>query len=193
MTEPTADAPDDVLLQLAELLGKMQTMQDRLTEHGRALLSIRTENSRQHEMLMDLGDMPQKVSDLDARVRNLAPKPDDDAVASEDYQPRPTVKWWKLSDEEREEAITRLRYWTTKIFLPGYGKLSAMLPACWDKHEFALYTLDWLTELWSVLYLTEERTASTVAAQGEFQTRLLSAACDQLAREATICNGQHHE
>jgi hypothetical protein len=32
-----------------------------------------------------------------------------------------------------------------------------------------LLTLDWLSELWSALDLTQERTASTLAAQAEWQ------------------------
>jgi hypothetical protein len=183
----TDDQDDAVLLELAEHRGKLAAIEDRLGKVGRALLHSNAEAATVSETLRGLQGIEQNVADLDARVRNLAARP---GASSEGYEPVPTVQWWKISDEEREEAITRLRYWAGRIFVPGYGKLAAMLPPCWDRHEFMLYTLDWLAELWSVLYLTDERTASTVAAQGEFQTRLLSAACEQLATEARECGHQ---
>jgi hypothetical protein len=49
--------------------------------------------------------------------------------------------------------------------------------------------LDWLSELWSVLYLQTKRNARTLAGQGEFQTRLLPAAAEQMHHETTRC---HH-
>ena len=78
---------------------------------------------------------------------------------------------------------------------PGYGQIAATLPPCWDQHTLCLYTLDWLSELWSTLYLDPERSPRTLAAQAEWQTRLLPAAAEQMAREATRCthmttNGQ---
>jgi hypothetical protein len=47
--------------------------------------------------------------------------------------------------------------------------------------------LDWLSELWSVLYLGPRRTPSILAAQSEWQTRLLTAAAEQMAYEASSC------
>ena len=44
--------------------------------------------------------------------------------------------------------------------------------------------------LWSVLYLNTERTAAALAAQAEWQTRLLPAAAEQMATEASNC--PHH-
>ena len=76
----------------------------------------------------------------------------------------------------------RLRAWVEQIYLPGYGHLAAALPPCWEHHLLCLYTLDWLSELWSALYLdTRPRHAARLAAQAEWQTRLLPAAADQMA------------
>jgi hypothetical protein len=63
-----------------------------------------------------------------------------------------------------------------------------MLPACWESHPLCLYILDWLSELWSVLYLNPGRGGDTLAAQGEWQTRLLPAAAEQMASEASGCD-----
>ena len=89
---------------------------------------------------------------------------------------------------ERDTAIDRLRAWVEQIYRPGYGQIAATLPPCWERHTLCLYTLDWLSELWSLLYLAPERTAATLAAQAEWQTRLLPAAAEQMALEATRCS-----
>ena len=106
---------------------------------------------------------------------------------SEGYQPVPAPRWWKLADTEREAAIERLRAWVEQIYRPGYGQLAAMLAPCWERHPLCLFTLDWLSELWSALYLSPSRDARTVAAQAEWQTRLLPAAAEQMAHETASC------
>ena len=103
------------------------------------------------------------------------------------YQPVPAPRWWRLTGAGRDAAIDRLRAWVEQIYRPSYGKLAALLPACWEHHPVCLYLLDWLSELWSVLYLTPERDSRTLAAQAEWHTRLLPAAADQMATEARGC------
>jgi len=46
---------------------------------------------------------------------------------------------------------------------------------------------DWLSELWSVLYLSKPRTDRLLDAQAEFSTRILPTAADQLRIETTTC------
>jgi hypothetical protein len=87
----------------------------------------------------------------------------------------------------REDAIGRLRAWVSHVYCPSYGQLAALLPLCWEQHPLCLNTLDWLSELWSVLYLTAERTPEILAAAAEWQIRLLPAAADQMAIEADGC------
>ena len=77
------------------------------------------------------------------------------------------------------------------MYRPGYGHLAASLGDCWDQHPLCLYILDWLSELWSVLYLAPARTAGTLAGQAEWHTRLLAAAAEQLARETRGCAHAH--
>jgi hypothetical protein len=73
------------------------------------------------------------------------------------------------------------------VYRPSYGQLAAILPGCWEEHPFCLYTLDWLSELWSVLYLGADRSDRILAAQAEWQTRLLPGAAEQMAAEAAGC------
>lgn len=103
------------------------------------------------------------------------------------YAPAPTVEWWRISDEDRAAAIWRLEAWVRDVYLPGYGWLARMLPDCWREHPLCLYVLDWLSELWSVLYLNPERTRATLAGQTELQTRILPAVADQLKQEGDGC------
>lgn len=105
------------------------------------------------------------------------------------YEPAAAPTWWKLSDTDRDTAIAKLRAWVVQIYRPGYGHLARGLGDCWDQHPLCLYVLDWLSELWSVLYLQPARTAATLAAQAEWHTRLLPAAAAQLAQETRGC---HH-
>ena len=111
--------------------------------------------------------------------------PDDDGEAKV-YRPSPAPRWWKLEGDARDEALAKLRAWVEQIYRPMYGHLATLGP-CWQNHPLCLFTLDWLSELWSVLYLQSRRTASVLAGQAEFQTRLLPAAAEQLATETARC------
>ncbi|HUK71991.1 MAG TPA: hypothetical protein VLW50_25025 [Streptosporangiaceae bacterium] len=190
-----SDGLDAALLQLsqhgeriatlgAREAGHYQELGSKLTELGRTLSGVKGTVTDQGEILRGLAGIDEKVADLELLVDQLVPR---GKPLPADYKPIPTIKWWQADDADRVQSIERLSVWAGKIFVPGYGHLSAMLPACWAQHELALYTMDWLSELWSVLYLTEERSARTVSDQAEFQTRILPAACQQLAREGVHC------
>jgi hypothetical protein len=129
----------------------------------------------------------------DALASVTAPLIDQDAHDHDDqgtrYEPIPAARWWRLTGADREAAISRLRAWVEQIYQPGYGRLAVTLPPCWEQHTPCLYVLDWLSELWSVLYLAPQRDNRTIAAQAEWHTRLLPAAAEQMAFEATGC---HH-
>ena len=104
------------------------------------------------------------------------------------YQPAVPPRFWKLDGEARQEAIAKLRAWVEQVYRPGYGHLSAALGSCWEQHPLCLYTLDWLSELWSVLYLQPQRTTGTLAGQAEWQTRLVTAAAEQMNHETSRCD-----
>jgi hypothetical protein len=88
----------------------------------------------------------------------------------------------------RPEHVTGLRAWVEQIYRPGYGHLAASLGPCWDKHPLCLYSLDWLMELWSALYLVPERNTRTLANRAEWQIRLLPALAERLHAETTRCD-----
>ena len=178
-------ALDAAVLQLAQLSGKVEAIDNGLADIRKAIIQIRAASASEHEILRNLDGLDLKVAELDDRLRNLAGKPG--MGESDDYQPASTIRWWQIEEDEREEAITRLAYWAGKIFIPGYGWLSKMLPPCWVQHELCLYTVAWLSELWSVLDLREEPTASTLGAMAELQTRLIPAAVEQMAKDARDC------
>ena len=142
--------------------------------------------ARQSALLDTLDGLDQQVGALAARLTAITAAEGNDA-SGEEYQPVPAPRWWKLDETEREEALGRLRAWVEQIYRPGYGHLAAALGPCWDQHPLCLYGLDWLMELWSVLYLTPERKPSALASQAEWQTRLLPALAEQLYLETTRC------
>jgi hypothetical protein len=141
--------------------------------------------ARHTAILDDLDGLGSKVAALADRLALI------NGIGADDgYQPVPPPRWWKLTGADREHAVDRLGAWIDQIYRPGYGRLAAALPPCWREHPVCLYALDWLSELWSVLYLNPERTAAALAAQAEWQTRLLPAAAEQMTVEASNC--PHH-
>jgi hypothetical protein len=141
----------------------------------------------QHSERLALLD--QQVAALASQLSQLA-SADDRDEGGDVNQPEPVPQWWKLEGTERDKALNRLRAWVEQVYRPGYGHLAATLAPCWDQHLFCLYSLDWLMELWSALYLTEERKTSTLASQAEWQIRVLPALAEQLHRETANC--EHH-
>jgi hypothetical protein len=153
--------------------------------------------ARQAAIIDALDGLDGQVAALARHLAELAADGyEDDETGGAPYRPVPPPRWWKLTATEREAALDRLRAWVEQVYRPGYGQLAAALPPCWESHSLCLYILDWLSELWSVLYLAPGRNGSTLAAQSEWQTRLLPAAAEQMAREATGCQhtaGARHQ
>jgi hypothetical protein len=103
------------------------------------------------------------------------------------YHPEPVPAWWKLTADDRQEPLARLRAWVEQVFRPGYGHLAAGLGPCWPAHDLCLYGLDILSELWSVLYLQPARSPGLISAQAEYQARILPALAGQLHIETNRC------
>jgi hypothetical protein len=156
-------------------------------------------------VLLQVSGLTQKLADLDhreaghaqqaqAQIAALAAEleagtDDEWSAGPGGYQPAAQPQWWQPDDDAHQEAVARLRGWVEQVYRPSYGHLAAGLGECWDQHPLCLFTLDWLSELWSVLHLAPERTAATLASQAEWHTRLLPAAAAQLAAETRRC---HH-
>ena len=121
------------------------------------------------------------VQDLQRTLASQADRGADDHLAN------PVPKWWKLPAEQRREPLSRLRAWVEQVYRPGYGHLAATLAPCWEAHDLCLYGLDILAELWSVLYLQEQRSAGLLSAQAEYQARILPALSAQFMTETTGC------
>jgi hypothetical protein len=121
------------------------------------------------------------VQDLQGTLAELT---DRDA---EDHLATPVPKWWKLPADQRREPLSRLRAWVEQVYRPGYGHLAAALGPCWEAHDLCLYGLDILAELWSVLYLQDQRSARLLSAQAEYQARILPALSGQFMTETTGC------
>lgn len=77
--------------------------------------------------------------------------------------------------------------WVAHTYRLMYGGLAALLPSCWADHAFRFMTLDWLSELWQVLYVRASRTPGILVSQAECQTRLLPAAADHASQAAVGC------
>ncbi|MHB1431495.1 MAG: hypothetical protein ACYCVZ_05195 [Streptosporangiaceae bacterium] len=153
------------------------TAQDTLPLGDAGLLTLAEHAER-------LDGLAAAVDTLTDRVRAMA---GDDTGTLRGYEPVPAPRWHAMDAEEKAAAVSRLASWVETVLRPSYGTVAAGLAACWPDHRLALITLDWLSELHSVLYLQPKRTASMLAGQAEYQTRLLPAAVEQLRRETTGC------
>jgi hypothetical protein len=182
-----------VLLQLAGMTQKLSELGQRQDSDTRevkerlaglaSLVSQLQDTTASHTLkLAALDGLDQHVADLAAGHH-----PAGSESGSPGYQPAAVPKLWKLDGAARDQAISKLRAWVEQVYRPGYGHLAASLGECWEQHPLCLYILDWLSELWSVLYLAPARTPGTLAGQAEWQTRLLAAAAEQLARETRGC------
>jgi hypothetical protein len=134
--------------------------------------------------LLQLSAHAERLNELSSRLDDLEPVGDDDPLL---YTPSTTPEFWRLDGPDRDASVARLRSWVEQIYRPGYGYLSRLLGDCWEQHPLCLYLLDWLSELWSVLYLQPRRTAGTLAGQAEWHVRLVAIAAEQMHRETTRC------
>lgn len=201
----TADSPDQGLAaaliqismhaeRIARLDSRCQDIASRLTELATQAQALAAsvdgigDTLARHAVIVDaLDGLDAQVAALARQLTELADDEDGQEEEDRSYHPLPPPRWWKITGPERDAALARLRAWVDQVYRPGYGQVAATLPPCWEQHPLCLYVLDWLSELWSVLYLGHRRTASILAAQGEWQTRLLTAAAEQMAYEASSC------
>jgi hypothetical protein len=181
MTAPGDSGLAAALLQLAAHAERLSGIDRALADLGSAAEEVRAGLSKHAAALESLARLEQTVRHL---AGQLAPK----GSGGEGYDPGPVIRWWALDGEDREQAITYLRAWVATVYRPLYGHLAAQLGDCWEQHPLALQTLDWLCELFGVLYLAEER---AVSGHAEFGTRILPAAARLLGEETRNCP-QHH-
>ena len=192
---PEPDALAAALLRLSEHADRLARLDEREASHAAetadritALTTLADAMKRtlddQADILAGLQDLDDSVSRLTARLDEIVPADDSPGRG---YQPAPSPRFWKLDGAAREEAVGRLRAWVEQVYQPGYGHVAASLGACWEQHQLCLYALDWLSELWSVLYLQPRRTTGVLAGQAEWQTRLLTAAAGLMAAETARC------
>jgi hypothetical protein len=173
-----------------EIATQLADLAAHVADTGEQVDNMRVAAERQSGILGSLDGLDKEVAALAARITGLA-----DTLTSEQdgepdagaYRPAPAPRWWKLQGQARDKALARLRAWVEQIYRPSYGHLAAALGPCWDQHPLCLYGLDWLMELWSTLYLTDQRKPPVLASQAEWQTRLLPALAEQMYLETTRC------
>ena len=178
----------DQAARLSELDTRQHAAAAQITELRELATSLASALDDQAEILASLTGLDRKVDSLAGRLDEIASADTEDDDGQRAYRPAPAPRLWRLADQDRDQAVARLRAWVDQVYRPGYGQLAAALGPCWEQHPLCLYTLDWLSELWQVLYLQPRRDAGTLAGQAEWQTRLLEAAAAQLARETARCS-----
>jgi hypothetical protein len=162
--------------------GHYAALSDRVAELARLTAGLGAALDSQTAILAQLEARDEQVTALAARLGQDGKSGDHAGV----HEPSPSPRRWKPGGQDRE-VVTRLRAWAEQVYRPGYGRLAAALPSCWEQHPLCLYALDILAELWSVLYLTSPRTPAIVSAQAEYQARILPAIAEQMMSEAARC------
>jgi hypothetical protein len=201
--DPDPDALTAALLQLSEHASLLRDLDarhrascaetaERITALTALADAIKNTLADHAAVLDGLAGLDQQVAALAARLDRAYPGPDagsetGGAGGEAGYRPGGQRRFWQLDGQAREQAVARLRAWVEQVYRPGYGHLAASLGPCWEQHPLCLYTLDWLSELWAVLYLDPCRTPDVLAGQAEWQARLLEAAAAQMTRETTRC------
>jgi hypothetical protein len=199
--EPPGEALTAALIQIASHAERIASLDTREHGHHEQLTARLRETAAQAAQAVTRADASREgqaavAASLDALDRQVAalaarlaalPAGSDDDDDGQRYEPVPAPRWWNLTGPERETAVGRLHAWVEQVYRPCYGQLAALLPRCWAEHPLCLFTLDWLSELWSVLYLGTTRSDRILAAQAEWQTRLLPGAADQMAADADGC------
>lgn len=187
------------LLQMQKLAEKFGALDHRENEHyrdaGEALTDLGTSvdelraTANDHgEVLESLDGIGGKLAELAAVIEPLLP-PEPGPV----YHPAPAARWWALDFQgsgDEAKALAKLRAWVQDVYRTQYGHLAGRLGDCWDEHPLCLIELDWMCELWQVLYVRATRTAGVLSSQAEFGTRILPAVADQLATETSSCEHQ---
>lgn len=204
MTAPGSGPLDAALLQLGEHRERIDGLDKREHAHYKAtqeqLADVLVRLAALRGMLGTQAEALESLRGLEGAVKQLAARLEGNRGGNENeegdkYEPIPVVRWWEftraeLGEERKQEhdtAAARLRAWVKQIYKPLYGHLAAQLGDCWEAHPLALVTLDWLSELWSVLYLTAGRDARQLGQQAELGTRILPAAAQMLADETRGC------
>lgn len=193
MSTPPGEALTAALIQIAGHAERIAALDSREQQHYEHLTTRLRDLAQQaaraaagtdgqQAVTASLDALDREVAALSTRLTDLTSNDDEHG-----YQPVPAPRWWNLAGPEREAAVSRLHAWVDQVYRPCYGQLAALLPRCWPEHPLCLFTLDWLSELWSALYLGTTRTDRILAAQAEWQTRLLPGAADQMAADADGC------
>ena len=173
----------------------MTAIVDQLAAHAEQLTRLDTREAGHHAAASSrLADLAGQAASIGRVVQEHAAAlghltaPSQTGRGADGYHPDPVPAWWKLTADDRQEPVTRLRAWVEQVYRPGYGHLAAGLGPCWASHDLCLYGLDILSELWSVLYLQPARTPGLVSAQAEYQARILPALAGQLRAETNTCS-----
>jgi hypothetical protein len=176
-SSPPRGTVGQVLVQLAELRNALADLDGREAGHWDATSPVL-------QSVMALDDA---LAALRRDVDILLPP-----QGGPGYRPAPTRQWWRpLDDTARAGATAQLTVWIDDVFRPYYGQLARRVGKCWPEHPFCCVVLDWLAELWQVLFLHPTRTVGLLQSQAEFTTRILPAAVDQLAAETSGCTHLH--
>lgn len=175
------------LMQLAELSRLIGQVDGREADHFVTIRARLREMGAQLATITEVAEVVAVVSQTVAGIEGRIEALEDPGPQGKGYVPIPAPRWFELQGEDRAEAIARLQSWVDTVFRPGMGKPASQLPPCWAQHEFCLYQMDVLSELYSALWLQPRRSASLLSGQADWLTRLLPAIADLMARETTGC------
>src|SRR5215471_10614939 len=102
-----------------DLATRLHDLASQITALTTQASGIGTTLTRHQAILTSLDGLDAQVESLAAHLASLA----DDRDDAGHYQSVPAPRWWKLTGEERDMALDRLRAWVEQVYRPSYGQL----------------------------------------------------------------------
>ena len=112
---------------------------DQLAAHAEQLTRLDTREAGHHaaatrrlaELTGQAADIGRIVQEHAAALGRTHRDPAQTGRDADGYHPEPGPAWWKLTADDRQEPVARLRAWVEQVYRPGYGHLAASLGPCW--------------------------------------------------------------
>jgi hypothetical protein len=151
------------------------------------LAEVEQRQRAQGEILVALESVGVTVNQLSETVADLQLAAELDG-SKDKVKPWMNPRWWRLTDEEKEAELGRLRGWLDQVGSPLLG--ITRLPDCLAEHMLVVLLIDAVSELFRCLYIPESRSMKIVAAQTELLIRVLPGIKAEIHKALTGCDHQ---
>jgi hypothetical protein len=138
-------------------------------------------------VLAQLAEQGSAITALQGQLADLQLKVGlDEDKRERGRMPRPTPQWHRLTEQEREAELSKLRGFLRE-FGPLYGHL-LKLGKCWQQHPLAVIAIEIACELHLLLFTGDRRPPSILSGQAEALIRVIPGLLQLADRETRTCD-----